>query len=77
MSAAHQHDPWHEFRDLPALLTPKQVLAVLNLETMKAVYRRKENGSLPGVVQISRKRWRVRKAVLLRSLLQGHAPSND
>lgn len=75
MSVAAKLDPWHEFRDLPAMLDPEQVRQVLNLKTMVSVYRRKARGQIAGVVQISEKRWRVRKAILLRSLTQGHAPS--
>lgn len=71
-------DPWEEFRTLPAMLTPEQVKLVLNLDSMKAVYTRKERGQIPGVLQISKRRWRVRKAVLLRSLSpQGHATTPD
>jgi len=75
-----RQDPWNEFRDLPAMLVPTEVAAILRV-SVKTVYNRKAAGTLPGVVvDPSGQGFLVRKAVLLKSLLpQGRSstPSNE
>ena len=68
MSAEDKTDPWHEFRDLPPLLTPAEVAGVLRV-SVKTVYNRRALGKLPGVVVDPQGAgFLVRKRDLLRSL---------
>jgi len=76
VSAAEKQEPWNEFRELPALLLPKEVAAILRV-SIQTVYNRKHLGTLPGVVvDPSGQGFLVRKAILLKSLQQqGRSPT--
>jgi hypothetical protein len=66
----------YQLRDLPDLLTPTQVAAVLGYK-VDTVLSKKYRGELPGIIQINKRRWLMQKSELVRWLRQKSAPSQE